>query len=81
MGSPLGQTDVTGRRTPEDRGTRLVVLSPSELAGRLLLLGRAENVIGHDDGADLVLDERLVSHRHAVITVYSAGRATMKVQK
>ncbi len=57
---------------------RLVVTHPPELAGRILALTEAEMIVGHSDTADLVLDNRFVSRRHALISVSVAGAVTVR---
>src|SRR5271167_3019984 len=57
---------------------RLVVTEPSELAGTVLTLDQSQLVIGHSDTADLVLEDRFVSRRHALVTVDSAGQVTIR---
>src|ERR1700761_9086978 len=57
---------------------RLIVTSPAELAGHVLPLSAPELVIGHSDTADLALDDRYVSHRHALVTVDAAGAVTLR---
>lgn len=52
---------------------RLVVIDPAELDGTALVLSRPEMVIGHSDTADLVLDDRLVSCRYALIAFDDSG--------
>jgi ABC toxin N-terminal region/Neuraminidase-like domain/FHA domain/PA14 domain len=57
---------------------RLVVVSPAEMAGLTMVLSRAELVIGHSDTADLVLDDRFVSRRHALVSVDDTGQVTIR---
>ena len=57
---------------------RLVVTEPSELAGTVLAFDQSQLVIGHSDTADLVLEDRFVSRRHALVTVDSAGQVTIR---
>ncbi len=57
---------------------RLVVTEPSELAGRVLTFDQSQLVIGHSDTADLVLEDRFVSRRHALVTVDPAGQVTIR---
>ncbi len=56
---------------------RLVVTGPQEHEGLVLSLSLPEMVIGHSDNADLVLDDRFVSRRHALITVAPTGSVTI----
>ena len=57
---------------------RLLVTHPPELQGLVLPLSRPELVIGHSDTADLVLEDRFVSRRHALVTVDSSGQVTIR---
>src|ERR1035438_1446728 len=57
---------------------RLVVTSPADIAGLVLSLAQAEMVLGHSDTADLVLDDRHISRKHALITVDSPGLVTIR---
>ena len=52
---------------------RLVVTEPGELAGLVLAAVQPQMVIGHSDTADLVLEDRFVSRRHALVTVDPSG--------
>ena len=54
---------------------RLVVISPAEHPP--LVLTQPEMVIGRSDTAHLILHDRSVSRRHALINVDSAGRVTI----
>ena len=56
---------------------RLVVTDPAEHRGLTLALTGAEMVIGHSDTADLILDDRYVSRRHALITVTADRSVTI----
>jgi pSer/pThr/pTyr-binding forkhead associated (FHA) protein len=55
--------------TDDLRVPRLVVTEPADRAGTVLPLSAPELVIGHSDTADLVLDDRYVSRRHALVSV------------
>jgi len=61
---------------------RLVVTEPAEQAGLILSLSRPEMVIGHSDGAGLVLEGRLasrvVSRHQALVTVDLSGQAMIR---
>jgi hypothetical protein len=57
---------------------RLVVLNPADLEGLVLPLDRPELVIGHSDAADLVLEDRYVSRRHALVSVDAAGTVSIQ---
>ena len=57
---------------------RLVVTEPADQAGLVLTLSAPELVIGHSDTADLVLDDRFVSRRHALVTVDPDGAVTIR---
>jgi hypothetical protein len=61
----------------EQRVPRLVVTAPAEQAGRVFELAGTELVIGHSDTADLVLEDRYVSRRHALLTTDAAGEVTL----
>ena len=63
--------------TDDERHPRLVVTEPAEQAGLVLSLSAAELVIGHSDTADLVLDDRYVSRRHALVTTDASGAVTI----
>ena len=56
---------------------RLVITAPTKLAGTEFALTSPETVIGHSDAADLVLTDKYVSHRHALITVDENGQVTV----
>jgi Neuraminidase-like domain/FHA domain/Salmonella virulence plasmid 28.1kDa A protein len=58
-------------------GSRLVVTSPADVAGLVLPLSSPELIIGHSDTADLVLEDRFVSRRHALVTVDTSGAVTI----
>src|SRR5215469_11753256 len=64
--------------TDDLNAAHLVVISPAELAGLTLSLSQPELVIGHSDTADLILDDRYVSRRHALVTVDPDGRVTLR---
>jgi len=57
---------------------QLVVTEPAEQAGLVLSLSAAELVIGHSDTADLILEDRFVIRRHALITVSHSGTVTIR---
>ena len=63
--------------TTDSNFPRLVVTDPLEHEGLVLSLSLPEMVIGHSDTADLVLDDRFVSRRHALITVTLTGSVTI----
>src|ERR1700722_10768671 len=56
---------------------RLVVTEPAEQVGAVLQLSQRQMVIGHSETADLVLDDRFVSRRHALLTVDTSGTVTI----
>jgi hypothetical protein len=62
----------------EANAPRLVVTGPSEQAGLVLALSRPQMVIGNSDTADLVLEDRFVSRRHALIAVDHSGQVTIQ---
>ncbi len=53
---------------------RLIVTEPADRAGKVLALTSPEMVIGHSDTADLILEDRFVSRRHALVTTIRPGR-------
>jgi Neuraminidase-like domain/FHA domain len=57
---------------------RLVVTEPAERAGTALTLAAPELVIGHSDTADLILEDRFVSRRHALVSVDPSGQVTIR---
>ena len=57
---------------------RFVVTEPADQAGMILPLAAPEMVIGHSDTADLVLDDRFVSRRHALVTMDTSGAVTIR---
>ena len=57
---------------------RLVVTGQADQAGRVLALPAPEMMIGHSDTADLILEDRFVSRRHALITIDPAGAVTIR---
>src|SRR5580693_278518 len=57
---------------------QLVVAEPAEHAGLVLELSRPQMVIGHSETADLVLEDRFVSRRHALLSVDRLGRVTIQ---
>jgi len=64
---------------PDDpNGPRLVVTEPAGQAGLVLSLSAPEMVIGHSETADLILEDRFVSRRHALVTVEGSGTATIR---
>ena len=56
---------------------RLIVTGPAEQVGLVLSLSRPQMVIGHSETADLVLEDRFVSRRHALVTVDPSGAVTI----
>ena len=56
---------------------RLVVTEPAEQAGLVLALSQPQMVIGHSDTADVVLEDRFVSRRHALVAVDPSGAVTI----
>src|SRR5262249_61889264 len=64
--------------TAEASAPRLVVTSPADMAGTILLLAAPELVIGHSATADLVLRDTYVSRRHALVTVDEAGQVASR---
>jgi Neuraminidase-like domain/FHA domain/Salmonella virulence plasmid 28.1kDa A protein len=57
---------------------RLVVTGPEELVGLVLALSAPQMVIGHSETADLILADRFVSRRHALVTVDASGTVTIR---
>jgi Neuraminidase-like domain/FHA domain len=57
---------------------RLVVTDPADQAGLILWLSAPELVIGHSETADVVLEDRFVSRRHALVTVDPSGAVTIR---
>ena len=63
----------------DDAGApRLMVTEPGEQAGLVLTLSRPQMVIGNSETADLVLEDRFVSRRHALIAVDRSGQVTIQ---
>ena len=58
-------------------GPALIVTTPAEQVGSILALSRPAMVIGHSDTADLVLEDRFVSRRHALVSVDPSGEVTI----
>ncbi|MEV0708224.1 FHA domain-containing protein [Nocardia aurea] len=56
---------------------RMVILRPSELAGRILLLGSGRQLFGRDECADIRLEDQHLSAVHAAITNMD-GRVTVE---
>ena len=56
---------------------RLVVTGPADQVGLVLLLSTAQMVIGHSDTADLILEDRFVSRRHALVITDASGAVTI----
>jgi len=56
---------------------RLVVIEPADQAGLILSLSAPQMVIGHSDTADLILEDRFVSRRHALVTTDPSGTVTI----
>ena len=57
---------------------RLIVTEPAEHGGLVFALSRSQMVIGNSDTADLVLDDRFVSRRHALIAVDHSRQVTIQ---
>jgi pSer/pThr/pTyr-binding forkhead associated (FHA) protein len=57
---------------------RLVVAEPIDQAGLVLTVSKPQMVIGHSDTADLVLEDRFVSRRHALVAVDRSGQVTIQ---
>ncbi len=57
---------------------RLIVTFPAEFAGQVLALAEPDLIVGHSDTADLALDDRYVSRRHALITVDASGAVSVR---
>ena len=64
--------------TSDVRAPRLVVTGPAEQAGMVLVLSAPQMVIGHSDTADLILGDRFVSRRHALVITDPAGQVTIQ---
>jgi hypothetical protein len=62
----------------DEGASRLVVTEPADQAGMVLALTATEMVIGHSGTADLVLEDRFVSRRHALVTIDPAGAVTIR---
>jgi hypothetical protein len=56
---------------------RLVITDPPDQRGLTLSFSRAETVVGHSDTADLLLNDRFVSRRHALVTVHPSGEVSI----
>src|SRR5580693_9309119 len=56
---------------------RLVVTEPDDQAGLVLPLSAPQMVIGHSDTADLILEDRFVSRRHALVITDASGTVTI----
>ena len=62
----------------DDAGTpRLVVTGPADQVGLVLSLSAPQMVIGHSDTADLILEDRFVSRRHALVITDASGAVTI----
>ena len=57
---------------------QLIVTHPPELQGRVLVLSRAEMVIGRSEAAGLTLDDSYESRRHALIRIADSGSVTIR---
>lgn len=57
---------------------RLEVTEPPEQRGVVLSLTKPEMIVGHSETADLILDDRYVSRRHALISVAASGSVTVR---
>ena len=66
------QQDDLSRTAP-----RLVVTEPADQAGLILSLSAPQMVIGHSDTADLILEDRFVSRRHALVITDASGAVTI----
>src|SRR5580704_7631210 len=62
----------------ETSPSRLVVTEPGEYAGLVLAMSKPQMVIGNSETADLVLEDRFVSRRHALLSVDRLGRVTIQ---
>ena len=56
---------------------RLVVTGPADQVGLVLSLSAPQMVIGHSDTADLILEDRFVSRRHALVITDASGAVTI----
>ena len=56
---------------------RLVVTEPADQVGLILALSAPQMVIGHSGTADLVLEDRFVSRRHALVITDPSGTVTI----
>ena len=63
---------------PETAVPQLVVTAPPDRAGQVFTLSLDELVVGHSDTADIILDDKFVSRRHALVTVGPAGSVTIR---
>ncbi len=63
--------------TPDDTSPRLIVIAPDESAGQTFILSGDQVIIGHSDTADIVLDDRFVSRRHALVAIDASGQVTI----
>lgn len=48
---------------------RLVIIGPARHAGKVFPLSRTEMTIGHSDTADIVVNDRYLSRRHALLSL------------
>ena len=62
---------------PGNDPPRLVITDPEDHLGQILSLSMPEMIIGHSDTADLILEDRFVSRRHALVTVDPGGAVTI----
>lgn len=57
---------------------RLEVTEPPEQRGLVLSPTEPEMIVGHSETADLILDDRYASMRHALISVAASGSVTVR---
>src|SRR5215472_2812416 len=74
---PPSREGIAAMTNPGTTPPRLVVIEPADQAGVILSLSGAQLVIGHSDTADLVLNDRFVSRRHALVAVDQSGTVTI----
>ncbi len=63
--------------TDDERHPRLIVSEPPDQVGLVLSLSAPQMVIGHSDTADLILEDRFVSRRHALVITDASGAVTI----
>ena len=61
----------------DGRHARLIVSEPPDQVGLVLSMSAPQMVIGHSGTADLVLEDRFVSRRHALVMTDSSGTVTI----